>query len=244
MYKENKVIMIAYQKAPKDVFSIPEKLSLKQVQYLLKNNYNKGWRKGDPTIFGKTWYANGNKMVAEYNLQDNSLMITMLDYIDLSIKLYIKPQEQKETYIKPQNNTINISYDQVLERLNKFFVIKQESNVSGEKRYIGKASKGTAILEIIGNKDNITQTSLTVGFPSDSNEILIQNTAILLRFMTNIAPEWKQGSTWATRSIKQASLSDKKQTIIKGNKFIELFLLKQLGMVCIAVKNKNYSESN
>ena len=135
--------------------------------------------------------------------------------------------------------TIGISYNQIMEYLDQYISMSKSSDVRGQTSYMGQTSDNLAILEIIGNKKDVSQATLMIGIPNDAPKILVRNTAILLRFMKNIAPEWKSGSDWATSALKRISSTGEPEEIIRGSKSIKLSLIKVLGIVSVTVKHKN-----
>jgi hypothetical protein len=135
--------------------------------------------------------------------------------------------------------TIGISYNQIMEYLDQYIPMSKSSDVRGQPRYMGQTSDNLAMLEIIGIKNDVSQATLMIGIPNDSPKILIRNSGILLRFIENIAPEWKAGSDWATSALKRLGSTGEPEEIIKGSKSIKLSLIKVLGIVSVTVKHKN-----
>jgi len=140
--------------------------------------------------------------------------------------------------------TIGVSYDQIMEYLDQFISMSKVDDLDGQPRYVGQTSDNLVILEIIGNKKDISQASLLVGVPVDAPVLLARNTAILLRFMKNIDPKWESSSAWTTSALERANSTNKPkkiitEKIIRGNKSVELSLIKLLGIVTVTVKHKN-----
>ena len=77
------------------------------------------------------------------------------------------------------------------------------------------------------------------GIPSDSPDIIVRNTGILIRFMKNVVPEWNGGTEWVTSALERISTTNKPERIIMGNKLIEVQLIKVYGIACVTVKHKN-----
>ena len=147
------------------------------------------------------------------------------------IKEEIEPQEE------PQQETLGISYNQMMNYLSNFFTMEKSTPVDGQDRYMGETSSGLAILEIIGEKEDITQTTLLIGIPSDNYEILIENSAILIRFLKNAVPEWEESSDWATTSLeKMTESTSTREEEIYGNKLIKMYLIREFGMVTVTVE--------
>ena len=66
---------------------------------------------------------------------------------------------------------IDISYQQVMHYLSNFFHMEKGTPVRNAPRYMGKTKDGTAVLEVIGDKRNIIQASVMLGFPIDEHKI-------------------------------------------------------------------------
>lgn len=145
---------------------------------------------------------------------------------------------EKKTTPSPSKK-LDVSYVQMMNYLSNFFTMEKVTPVKGEDRYMGQASNGLATLEIIGNKDNISQASLMIGIPSDEPSVLIENSAILLRFLKNAVPEWDDSNNWATSSMEKiAGSSNNEEEKIYGNKQINMSLIKELGIMTITIKHK------
>jgi len=78
--------------------------------------------------------------------------------------------------------TIGISYNQIMEYLDQYISMSKSTDVRGQQRYMGQTSDNLAMLEIIGNKKNVSQATLMIGIPNDAPQIVLRNTAMLLRF--------------------------------------------------------------
>ncbi len=67
----------------------------------------------------------------------------------------------------------------------------------------------------------------------------MRNSAMLLRFMTNIAPDWRGRTDWATSALKQVTSSATNSVhTTRGNKRIEMTFEKSLAMIMLTVKHK------
>ena len=163
-------------------------------------------------------------------------------------KAYSKKSIQKPpTAIHPvseksvaENRAIGISYYQVMEYLSKFFLMEKSTPVRGQERYMGQTPDSLAILEIIGNKNNISQATIMIGIPNDVPDKLVRNTIFVIRFLENTVPEWTNSNEWITANAKRVAdiqgVSDAK--VVKGNKLITMTFLKPLGMLTLTVKHK------
>jgi hypothetical protein len=152
----------------------------------------------------------------------------------------------EETVATPISTTkkIGVSYDQMMSYLSNSFTMEESTPVDGEDRYMGTSSSGLAVLEIIGEKDNITQTSLMIGIPNDDSSLVVENSAIMVRFLKNAVPEWDGITDWFTASVGEFTDSSREETEkLYGNKVIRLTLIKQIGMMTATVEhNDNYKE--
>jgi predicted Zn finger-like uncharacterized protein len=134
---------------------------------------------------------------------------------------------------------IGVSYGQVVAHLENEIKMTKSSRVRGEYRYMGSTADNLAILEIIGAKENISQTTLIIGLPNDSKTVVTRNTALYLQFLKNTVPEWPGVTDWANSALKRfASSSETSAEISHGNKAISLELLKPTTMLSVMVKRK------
>jgi hypothetical protein len=84
-----------------------------------------------------------------------------------------------------------------------------------------------------------------IGIPNDSPATVARNIAILLRFLKNAVPEWKDSADWINKAIeKSAKGKEEKFSIVKGKKHITTEFLKQLGMVITTVKGNTAEDKN
>ena len=154
--------------------------------------------------------------------------------------IYIKDSAKSKTRnLQSTKNrsskTLNISYHQVMSKLAENFPTMQKADVkvNGKNKYIGKAEHGTAVLEIIGNKQNITETSLSC-FVSGNNSLRdVKNAGITLIFLNTVIPEWKKAHEWVTQIISSFGKAEKTY----GNKVITVIVVRELSLFTIAVQS-------
>ena len=137
-------------------------------------------------------------------------------------------EDKENEYVK---EPIGVSYAEVMNYIDNFFVMKSVEPVDGDKRWMGQ--RKVAVLEIIGEKENILSASLIIGVPNDAPEVLIENSAILLRFVKNVLPEWKKAGDWVTAAIKGGGET---QTV-RGDKLVEVSVIESLSMITVSVKH-------
>jgi antitoxin component HigA of HigAB toxin-antitoxin module len=133
---------------------------------------------------------------------------------------------------------IGLSYKQVTAYLDPHFEMKKSTPVRGNTRYMGMSANKMAILEVIGDRSNVSQASITVGLVKDDREAMILNAAMALRFIHNVAPGWSGASDWLGSAMRQSANSDGPVSTVRGNRRVTVNVLKPLGMMTVSVKHK------
>ncbi|MEX2362403.1 MAG: hypothetical protein WD597_02215, partial [Balneolaceae bacterium] len=105
-----------------------------------------------------------------------------------------------EAEISPKNSKLGVSYNQVMDYLSTDFELEESSTYSGEQRYMGTSSNGVSMLEIIGDKENISKTTILVGF-SNNQTANTENLDYFLRFIRAIFPNSKDAADWAVNAL-------------------------------------------
>lgn len=72
---------------------------------------------------------------------------------------------------------------------------------------MGQTDDKLAMLEVLGDKSNVSEATLAIGLPDDSREIVRRNSALLLRFILNVAPGWDGANDWTIGAVKEATSS-------------------------------------
>ena len=134
---------------------------------------------------------------------------------------------------------IGISYDQVIAGLPGFRRVGKTTTPGGEVMYLERTADGSAVLQIIGDKSNITEVSLIIGFPSDAPDVSIKNLNISIRFVKNLFPECEHKVVnWLNSSLKKVADSpDIVEMENFGKKKIKIECI--LGMLVITVTHRN-----
>ena len=94
------------------------------------------------------------------------------------------------------------------------------------------------MLELIGDKNDLTQATLIIGVPNDSPTILARNSTLFMRFVKNVAPNWTGSDHWAAEALKKTAASQTPVSTVRGVRRIAVSFLKPLGMVLVTVKHK------
>ncbi len=184
----------------------------------------------------------GNKKISMQYIKIGLLMINVKHSLQTAPQpVTEKPASQTVKSVKAEG--ISISYNQIMKYLSNFFEMKETTKVNGRDRHTAFTTDYTALLEIIGDKENIYQANVFLGLPNDAPEVLVRNTAIMLRFLENIVPEWTSRNDWANNTLKEITKSDDNtKSIIWGNKkismqYVNIQFIKITGIMII-VKHK------
>lgn len=138
---------------------------------------------------------------------------------------------------QPQPAGIGVTYEQAMQGLNNDFIMKSSPLNDGRERYLGRPADGMAVLEIIGQKNNISGIHIMLGTPKDSDAILRRNATRLAHVLINTVPEWNSASEWASRTLSKLSheTGDSSESIVNSNKTITIKTLKSLGMILVSI---------
>ena len=90
-----------------------------------------------------------------------------------------------------------ITYSQITNVIDEFLDIKPVEVISGKHRFLGISENNLVTLEVLGSADNVSEASMKLVYPNDIEKINADlNNAMMLRFLRNIAPEFKD---WSNR---------------------------------------------
>lgn len=129
--------------------------------------------------------------------------------------------------------TTGISYSQMMGHgMGELFDMKQSSDVDGRTRYMGESKSGTAVLELIGEKDDLYKATLIMGMPGrDSTATL--HAGFTLAFLGNADSTWtgQERSDWFAGLAKQFAGKDNgKASIIRGRNRITAEMMESMGL--------------
>jgi hypothetical protein len=154
--------------------------------------------------------------------------------------LFTSLQSQSIAFSQNTNHlNLGISYNQVVSYLEEQMPMFRGTDIQGQANYVGQTIDNLALLQIIGNKENISQASIMIGIPNDSQIILLRNTAMMMRFLKNTVPEWEGAFEWCTDALVEAYKQEKEIKIIKGQKLISVLNNSGLGLITIKHKDSN-----
>jgi hypothetical protein len=136
-------------------------------------------------------------------------------------------------------NGIGLTYDQITQNLSDDITMEKTADLHNQSHFMGQTDDKLAMLEVIGDKNNVSEATLAIGLPDDSSEIVRRNSALLLRFMLNVAPDWDGASDWTIGAVKEATSSPGEAIYTdQGDKRIKMMFAKNIGMLWVNVKHK------
>jgi hypothetical protein len=133
---------------------------------------------------------------------------------------------------------IGLSYGEITNYLSSIVTLQRSSPVDGQPRYMGMSADKLSMMEVIGDKSDITQATLGVGVPNDSPSILARNSAMMLRFVKNAAPGWSGSTDWTVAALRKAAATGNPVETTYRSRRITMTFIKPLGMVMVTVKHK------
>ena len=133
---------------------------------------------------------------------------------------------------------IGLSYGEITSYLSNVITLKPSTPVDGQSRSMGLSADNLAMLEVIGDRANITQATLMIGVPNDSRATLIRNSALMIRFVKNATPNWPGSVDWAATALDKASKTGRSVETTSGIRRITVTFHKPLGMILVTVKHK------
>lgn len=90
---------------------------------------------------------------------------------------------------------------------------------------MGRSSEGVAILEILGDKRNISQATLIVAAPKDSPKDMLKNAMYVVAFRKNMGIDTEE----FVRAFDEVARTGEKQTLLIGDKEVHLINAQPLG---------------
>jgi len=123
--------------------------------------------------------------------------------------------------------------------LGEWFRLQPSTPVDGCERYVSTSTNGLALIEIMGERQNIVGATLIIGLPRAEPEAIAVNAGMLLRFLKNTMPEWKGCKDWVLQEItRQADSGSNKAETVRGYKRVTVLMI-TLGMYSVTVSHKD-----
>jgi hypothetical protein len=132
---------------------------------------------------------------------------------------------------------MGISYRQATQDLTELIPMDRGRPINGQDRYRGVSKDHTIALEIIGDKQAITEARMTI-VPNSTADIAARNRVLLHRFLTNMVPEWPTCSDWADTTMdKISTFQDDTISAMRGYKKVTMTQMKASGTITVVVKH-------
>jgi hypothetical protein len=131
-----------------------------------------------------------------------------------------------------------LSYGEITSYLSNVITLQRSSPVDGQPRYMGMSADKLSMLEVIGDKSNITQATLAIGVPNNSPTALARNSAMVLRFVKNATPGWSGSTDWTVAALQKTAATENPVETTNGARRITMTFLKPMGMIMVTVKHK------
>lgn len=134
---------------------------------------------------------------------------------------------------------LGVSHHAMLEALSGDFISEDSSPVDGQPRRLAKAKNEMALLETIGDEDDVSSATLMIFVPNDSPKVVFENTAYGIVFTKTALPDWPDASNWFSESIKKFSegRADEQETSRNGVT-ARASIARELGMIVVSVKRE------
>lgn len=134
--------------------------------------------------------------------------------------------------------SIGLSYAQATRDLGEHFVMSQSTPVNGQPRLFGMTADKLAILEVIGDLNNLTSATLILAIPKDAPAVVRRNSALLQYFARNATRNWSGSARWTVAALKRTQQTDQPVSIIRGSNRLTLTLERPLGFLMISIKHR------
>lgn len=156
-----------------------------------------------------------------------------------NIKTAKKPEvkEKKKNANNPEKNGMGVTYAQATQGFDKLMTFKLLPLNDGRTRYQGKYSH--AVVEIIGDKQNIEEASLTIGLSQKDQNVIAVTALTSQQFLKNIFPnKYQELFTWMTKSIPKAVKEKKDYYINRAGKRLRLMWIHGTPLGLLIVKKQ------
>lgn len=121
------------------------------------------------------------------------------------------------------------------------FKFQPGNEVQGQPRLVGKAANGLALIELIGNEDEIPRASIALSFPRNAPQTAAENSIYMAQLLTLAAPDWEEGGQWLSNGVTEAFNVEKVEATHDDLDFT-LQVHKELGMIVFTVQSSESSE--
>lgn len=153
-------------------------------------------------------------------------------------------QDVSQTAQPITGQPIGIAYSQITNLISEFIDVQPVETTSGEPMFLGTSENNLVILEIIGDKDNISQASMKLAYPKDIVTMDADlNRAMMLRFLRNAVPEFEDWpgrvSDIVSKFDSMAAESREESRIAFDGKIIDIIYDKDTESITVTVRHRN-----
>lgn len=134
---------------------------------------------------------------------------------------------------------IGVSYAKAMTNFEFDFNLKRVGVDPKTSKMVGQSKDGIAVIELVGDLDELSSASLMIAVPNDSEAARSRNGGRLLRFVQNTVPEWKGSTSWINgrlRKIAKGDFSDDSTTV--GGKRVTMTTMKDGALILTTVERK------
>lgn len=132
---------------------------------------------------------------------------------------------------------MGVSYLEATQDLLDSIPLERGEPANGQDRYIGTSRDHTISLEIIGDRQAISEATITI-VATGTAHIEERNRALLHVFLSNLLPEWPTSSDWANTTWDSiTTFQEDSISALRGYKKITMTQMKESGTIAIIVKH-------
>jgi hypothetical protein len=131
-----------------------------------------------------------------------------------------------------------LSFAQVTLDLAGHFSMAQSTPVGGRPRLMGATADKLAVLEVVGDLDDLTSATLAVAAPKDAPAALARNSGLLLAFARNATFHWPGSTKWVLAALKRTRETGKTVIVVRHGNLVTVRAEPALGLILISVKHR------
>jgi len=143
----------------------------------------------------------------------------------------------------PAQQQIGVSYSQITHLISNFIDIQPIEDSHGQRKFLGSSDNNLVTLEIMGEKDNVSQVSMRLIYSEDMEPINADlNNAMVLRFLRNAAPEFEKWPPIIKDMINKLHTMDvdgkEEDKISLNEKIVHILYDKDINSITVTVRPK------
>ena len=140
----------------------------------------------------------------------------------------------------PHGGTLGVAattIQSLFEQPNIGFTFENASPIQGKPRLIGTSSHGLAVIELVGQPENLTRAIIRIHIPDADTQALALNAEYVLRFIQTIDPQWKEGGNWMIHNLDAFATGQRSEVkTTQAGKEISMTLTGKQEFLTITVK--------